>query len=190
MPRVKNEGPPPDWDTLYETAAAQAGYFTLSDAVASGFSAPLLQYHCGGRVERAGRGIFRLRHFPATEQEDLVPLWLWTGKAGVLSHETALQLHGLSDILPARHHMTLPASWRRRRLRVPPGVTLYFRDYQEDDVEWHGPVPVTAPLQTLLDCVEDHVPPDILDSAIRQALDRGLVAEADMEALLKKVGSS
>lgn len=73
MPRVKNEGPPPDWDILHETAAAQAGYFTLSDAVASGFYAPLLQYHCGGRVERAGRGIFRLRHFPVIHPLPLSP---------------------------------------------------------------------------------------------------------------------
>ena len=32
---------------------------------------------------------------------------------GVFSHDTALALHELSDALPARAHLTLPASWRR-----------------------------------------------------------------------------
>ncbi|MFP5503847.1 MAG: hypothetical protein ACLGIN_15255 [Candidatus Sericytochromatia bacterium] len=187
---MKTEGPPPDWDALYETAAAQAGYFTLGDAIAAGFSAPLLQYHCGGRIERAGRGIFRLRHYPVMEQEDLVPIWLWAGKAGVFSHETALQLHGLSDVLPAHHYLTVPASWRRRRLRVPPGVTLAFRDYEQGEVEWHGPVPVTSPLRTLLDSLEAHVLPDLWEAALHQAVERGLVARSEAESLRKRAASS
>ncbi|HEY9723134.1 MAG TPA: hypothetical protein V6D47_14085 [Oscillatoriaceae cyanobacterium] len=182
---MKNEGAPPDWDALYEIAAAQAGYFTLGDAVAVGFSAPLLQYHCGRRVERAGRGIFRLRHFPVTEQEDLVTIWLWTEKTGVFSNETALQLHGLSDVLPANHHLTVPAKWRHRRLRVPQGVALAFRNYKPDEVAWHGPVPVTTPLRTLQDCVEDHALPNILEAAIRQAVERGLVNLSEIETLKK-----
>jgi len=47
------------------------------------------------------RGVYRLEHFPAGEHEDLVALWLWTDRAGVFSHETALALHGLSDTLPS-----------------------------------------------------------------------------------------
>jgi hypothetical protein len=31
--------------------------------------------------------------------------------------QTALALHGVSDVLPAKIHLTLPLSWRRRRFR-------------------------------------------------------------------------
>lgn len=53
-----------------------------------------------GRVVRVRRGIYRLVHFPAGEHEELVAAWLWSEPAGVVSHQTALALHGLSD---ARH---------------------------------------------------------------------------------------
>lgn len=189
MPRSKAEGQPPDWDTLYEAAAPQAGYFTLGDAVEAGFSPPLLRYHCGGRIERIGRGIYRLRHFPLSPDDEFVPRWLWTGKVGVFSHETALQLYGLSDALPARHHLTVPASWHSRRLRTPPEVALHFADLSADDVSWHGPVPVTSPLRTLLDCVASHVLPDILDAAVQQAVARGLVEKAAFDAGLSEVAT-
>jgi predicted transcriptional regulator of viral defense system len=57
-----------------------------------------------------------------------VPIWLWSERVGVFSHETALGLHELSDVLPARIHLTLPAKWRRRRLRVPKGVVVHHAD--------------------------------------------------------------
>lgn len=183
MPRTKADGPPPNWDALYEAAAPQAGYFTLAEAIEAGFSAPLLHYYCGGRVDRIGRGIYRLRHFPYTPEDEFVPLWLWTGKAGVFSHETALQLHGLSDALPARYHLTVPTSWRTRRLRVPQGVSLHYGDPSPVELDWHGPVPVTAPLPTLRDCAAAHIQPDILDLAIRQAVDRGLVSPVALDVI-------
>jgi hypothetical protein len=43
---------------------------------------------------------------------------------GVFSYETALPLL-LSDVLPKRAHLSVPPSWRRRRLRVPRGLVLH-----------------------------------------------------------------
>ena len=123
MPRRSASGHQPDRDALYDIAAPQAGYFSLSQANDAGFSKQLLQFYLrDGRIDRAGRGIFRLRHFPSTfEHEDLVPVWLWTDQVGVFSHETALALHQLSDALPSKHHVTVPLAWRARLFRTPPG---------------------------------------------------------------------
>src|SRR3954471_18756408 len=119
----------PDWGALFSIAEAQSGYFTTAQAAGAGYSLPLLhKYLANGRVLRVRRGFYRLVHFPASEHEDLVVLWLWTGQAGVFSHETALALHDLSDVLPSKVHMTVPASWRSRRLRVPPGLVLHHAD--------------------------------------------------------------
>src|SRR5690349_15577310 len=129
MPRKRSDGQVPDWNSLYEVAAPQAGYFQLAQARAAGYSPPLLEYYVReGRVERVGRGIFRLAHFPPSDHEDLVIAWLWSDRLGVFSHETALLLHELSDALPARQHMTVPSAWARRRLRVPKNLILHFAD--------------------------------------------------------------
>lgn len=174
------------WDLLYERAAAQAGYFTLGEALEAGFTPPLLHHHCGGRVERVARGVYRLRHFPLQAEDEFVPLWLWADRAGTFSHETALQLHDLSDALPARIHLTVPAAWRRRRLRVPAGLALHYGDLAEGEATWHGPIPITSPLRTLRDCATAHVQPDLLAMACQQAVARGLVSPDALEAGLQQ----
>src|SRR6185312_13920789 len=106
---VSHAAATPDWNRLYETAAAQAGHFTTKQAAEAGYSPQLLiHYLHAQRAVRVRRGIYRLVHFPAGEHEDLVVAWLWSELAGVVSHQSALALHGLSDALPAHIHLTLP----------------------------------------------------------------------------------
>ncbi len=185
MALVRRSDPNPDWDTLFAVAQGQDGYFTTAQAAESGYSRPLLHKHvAGGKMARARRGIYRLVHFPASDHEDLVVAWLWSEQAGVFSHETALALHDLSDVLPAKIHLTLPAAWRRRRLRVPSGLMLHFADVSDPDRTSFGAVPVTAPLRTLSDCIEANVAPGLVRQAILQARRRGLIRAAD-EARLR-----
>lgn len=182
----------PSWDRLFEFASAQEGYFTTRQAAQAGYSSQLLLKHIrAGRVARTRRGIYRLVHFPAGEHEDLVTAWLWSERAGVISHQTALALHGLSDALPARIHLTLPAAWRRRRFRVPAGIALHHADVSLEDRTWFGAVPVTSAQRSLNDCAREGISPDLLRQAARQALRRGLAAGAalgDVEQALRPFG--
>jgi predicted transcriptional regulator of viral defense system len=182
----------PIWDRLFETAMNQAGYFTTRQAAEAGYSSQLLLKHIhAGRVLRARRGVYRLVHFPASEHEELVTIWLWSEQAGVLSHQTALSLHGLSDVLPAQVHITLPAAWRRRRFRVPPGVVLHHADVSPEERSWFGPVPATSVARTLNDCAKSGLSPELLRQAAQQALRRGLVTRnelADVQAALGPFG--
>lgn len=184
--------PKPSWDRLYETASAQDGHFTTRQAAEAGYSYHALLKHLkAGRVVRERRGIYRLVHFPARENEDLTVIWLWSERAGVFSHQTALALHGLSDLLPARAHLTLPAEWRRRRLRTPKGVVLHFEDLSQAERQWFGAVPVTSPVRTLNDCARDGLSPEFLQQAAAQALRRGLVRDTqlvDVERALRAFG--
>jgi predicted transcriptional regulator of viral defense system len=171
----------PDWARLYETASAQDGHFTTQQAADSGYSTQLLLKHIqAGRIARVRRGVYRLVHFPAGEHEELSVVWLWSDREGVFSHQTALALHGLSDVLPARIHLTLPAEWRRRRFRVPNDVVLHHADVPTSDRAWFGPVPVTSPRRTLIDCAREKVSPDLLRQAAQQAMRRGLVVKTDL----------
>ncbi len=182
----------PDWDRLFETAGAQDGYFTTRQAADAGYSTQLLLKHArAGRVARIRRGIYRLVHFPAGEHEELVTAWLWSERAGVISHQTALALHGLSDALPAHVHLTLPSAWRRRRFRVPTDVVLHHADVPAEDHAWFGAVPTTNSRRSLNDCAREGLSPELLRQAAGQALRRGLVAKAeliDVEEALKPFG--
>jgi predicted transcriptional regulator of viral defense system len=166
----------PDWASLYAVAAAQAGYFSLSQAHAAGYSAQLLRYHCmTGKFERVRRGIYRLVEYPPQDREDLMVLWLWSEQLGVFSHGTALTLHELSDLLPERIHLTLPESERSRRRSMPGGLVVHYGEIPEHERAWYDGVPVTSPRRTLLDCVADSLNPEILTQALEQAVARGLL---------------
>jgi predicted transcriptional regulator of viral defense system len=183
VPRSSANGSQPHWNLLYEKASTQAGYFTAKQARTAGYSSQLLQFYLReNRVERWSRGIFRLVHFPPTDREDLVPIWLWSEQKGVFSHETALGIHELSDLLPAKRHVTLPLSWSRRRLRPPTGVVLHHADLDEGDWSWFGAIPVTTPLRSVLDCMNDHVSKEFVDQAIVQGVRRHLFTRAELRA--------
>ena len=171
----------PSWDLLYELAASQSGYFTTAQAAEAGYSPPLLhKYLANGKISRERRGVYRLVHFPEGEDENLVVFWLWSDRTGVFSHETALTRHGLSDLLPHGVEMTLPTSWKRRRLRIPDGLTLHFADLGVDERAWHGAVPITVPFRTLEDCASIGVSPEFLTQATNQAVARGLLATGQL----------
>jgi predicted transcriptional regulator of viral defense system len=185
MSKDTNTAQGPVWNRLFEVAAAQEGHFTTAQATEAGYYPQLLaKYLRNERIVRVRRGVYRLVHFPAGEHEDLVAVWLWTERAGVFSHETALALHGLSDVLPARVHVTLPASWKNRRLRVPKGVVLHFAAVGDPERTWVGAVQVTTVARTLLDCATARVAPDLVRDAFEEAADRGLVDRESLPAVV------
>lgn len=172
----------PRWSQLYETAAAQEGHFTTAQAAQAGYSPQLLtKYLNNGRMVRVRRGVYRLVHFPPGEHEDLVVIWLWSERTGVFSHETALALHQLSDALPAKAQLTLPAAWMSRRLQVPSGVVLHFSDIVDSDRTWAGSVQLTTAARTVIDCAMSEVSPLIVQQAVDEGLHRGLFTAAMIE---------
>jgi predicted transcriptional regulator of viral defense system len=182
----------PDWNRLFETAATQAGLFTTKQGAEAGYSPQLLVHYVRtGKTVRVRRGIYRLVHFPAGEHEELVAAWLWSELAGVVSHQSALALHRLSDVLPAQIHLTLPEAWRRRRFRVPADIVLHYADVSTNDRSWFGAVPTTNSRRSLNDCAKSGLSPELLQQAAQQALRRGLVTRdeiGDVETALKSFG--
>lgn len=171
----------PSWNRLYEAASGQEGHFTTQQAADAGYSPQLLRKHIqAGRILRVRRGIYRLVHFPSTEHEELVVVWLWSERQGVFSHQTALSLHGLSDVLPSKIHLSVPATWTSRRLRVPEGVVVHHADVAKSERSWFAAVPATSPARTLRDCSRDKLSPDLLRQAARDALARGLIGRHEL----------
>ena len=102
-----------DFPELFAQASEQAGYFT-AQAHAAGYSKQLLAYHAAtGRFIRQRRGLYRLRDYPSSRYKEVTAAWLAAGKnSAAVSHESALDLLNLSDVLPDRVHLTVPRSRR------------------------------------------------------------------------------
>jgi predicted transcriptional regulator of viral defense system len=177
------------FEALFRTAEAQAGFFTAQQALEAGYSQRLLTHHTQSRhLERHGHGIYRLVHFPqVSDAEDLVVHWLWSAREGVYVRTTALQLHGLSDAMPERATMAVPASWSKRRLRVPPAVRLIFEDVPRKQVEVIQGVAVTGAARTVNDCARASVEPHLVGQAVREGLERGLFREQQVTPALSYV---
>jgi predicted transcriptional regulator of viral defense system len=170
---------------LYEIAEAQGGYFTAAQALEAGYAYSQQHFHVArGNWQRVERGIFRLPNYPSHAYEDLIRLSLWSRtRQGepqvVVSHETALLLHELSDILPAKIHLTTPPGFRKP---TPPGCVLHSAALQPADFEERAGYRVTTPLRTLLDVADSPLSQEHLDQAVTEALKRGMVRREVLEA--------
>src|SRR6266849_7942466 len=136
---------------LFEFAEQQQGFFTTKQAKAAGFAENTHPYHVQvGNWIREHRGIYRLASFPRDERPDLMLWSLWSRNRGetaqgVYSHQTALSLHDLSDVMPAKLHMTVPRSFRRNS-ETPRVLVVHLSDLPQSDIEVAYGVLVTKPM--------------------------------------------
>ena len=170
---------------LYQIAAAQGGYFTSAQTRRAGYAYSQQHYHVARsnwlRIERAP---FRLRDFPAAEREDIIRWSLWShnrkgGAQAVASHQTALSVYALSDLMPSRVHLTVPKSFRKK---APPGCVLHKARLARGEMEPRTGYHVTTPLRTLVDVAGSALSQEHLDQAVCGALERGLVRRRVLES--------
>jgi len=172
---------------LYERASAQGGYFTTKQAQEAGYAASTHSYNVkAGNWFREHRGIYRLAAYPNSERPDLILWSLWScnrkGKPqGVYSHQTALSIHDLSDLMPAKLHMTVPLGFRRNSSPAK-DIVLHKGSLHKSDVEDRHGFRVTRPLKTIVDLLtEGNVSSDHMQQAIRQGIERGLFTRSEVE---------
>lgn len=171
---------------LFEIAEGQQGFFTAKQAKAAGFAENTHPYHVQvGNWIREHRGIYRLALFPTAEHPDLVKWALWSKNRdevmeGVYSHQTALSLYELSDLNPAKLHITVPTHFRRNS-EIPAILVLHHSDLPDEDIQTAQGFKYTRPLRTILDLIEaDSVERPFLRQALRQALHRGLITRSEV----------
>ena len=96
-----------------------------------------------------------------------------------MSHETALQAYELSDVMPAKIHLTVPKSFRKQ---APEEALLHYADLPDDAIRKQDGYRITTPLRTLLDVAASPLSPEHLQAATTDALKSGLVRHEDLEA--------
>jgi predicted transcriptional regulator of viral defense system len=169
---------------LYALAQSQGGYFTAKQAAELGYLSTHLNYHLKrGNFARAGHGYYRLPEIPPAAHDDLIRLTFWSRDRddqpqAVASHQTALAVHELSDLLPRAIHLTVPLSFRKPATR---GVVLHRAELPPTDIDEREGFSVTTPLRTLIDsAAEGSIAEEHLKRAVRQALERGLVRKTKL----------
>jgi predicted transcriptional regulator of viral defense system len=143
-------------DALFAVAEGQQGYFTSKQATNAGYQLGSQAHHVkSGNWARVERGIYRLTRFPQSPEEQLVIYALWSRNRegrpeGVYSHQTALSIHELSDVNPAKLHMTVPVAFRRTA-KTPNVLVLHRSNLDQKDIELRQGFAVTRPLRTIAD---------------------------------------
>jgi predicted transcriptional regulator of viral defense system len=174
-------------DRLYEIAEAQGGFIAAHQAVNAGIPRSTLSYHAteSDALERVAHGVYRMRRFPAPPHGHVIAGWLALARAdGVVSHESALELLDLTDLIADEVHISLPRA--KRGLRTPPGVRSHFTDRPIDARHRRNVlgIPVTSVERTLTDLLRSGGWTEQTDLAIRQAIGRGLTTRQRLEAQL------
>lgn len=175
----------PNHAKLYRVAELQGGYFTARQAQQVGFTRPLLVHHIkSGRFIRVKHGIYRLSQFPESPHADLFVADLEVQGHGVFSHETALALYELSDVLPSQTHLTVPHTISRRH----PDLKLHTSRLARNEITQRNGLAITTVPRTLADVIANGIPEEQVRLAARQAIARGLVSEAALVRYAKKRG--
>lgn len=180
----------PDRAKLVETASEQAGYFTAEQARACGYSKALLSHHAKrGNFVRVRRGLYRLAEFPSTRHEEVMAAWLAAGGSGaVVSHESALDLLDLSDVIPGSIHITIPRTQRWRR--APDEVTFHTSEtpVPRKQIQVREGIQVTSAARSIVDSASTGLGEDHIRAAVTAALERGLTTRDELSDLAKKQG--
>lgn len=170
---------------LEEIAATQAGYFTAAQALGVGYSYASQRYHVQrGNWLKVDRALFRLPRWPTTPDEHLVRWTLWSNREGVVSHETALLVHDLGNVNPARVHLTVPPRFRKHA----PGVVLHRATLDPEDVRLRDGFSVTTPVRSIVDVAAAGLELGELAIAVREALERGLTTRLDLRRRADELG--
>lgn len=133
-----------------------------------------------GTIERMARGVYR---FPLVgsqpELGQLAQATLWADRRGVLSHDTALDLHELCDVNPAQIHITIPTTYRLQK-QVPRLYALHKRDLEKSEKTSYEGIPIVTPQRAILDGIETGLRSDLLRQAIDTARRRGQLRGSDI----------
>lgn len=171
----------PIFDSLVETASDHHGYVTTLQAREAGVDpTQLRQLARRGRLEHVARGVYRVPVLPRSEHDDLAFAIAWARGRAVLSHESALVLHGLSDVNPSVVHLTAPPDNYPRAQGSGP-VRIHRRELRASDVTMVDGLPVTTVARAIVDCQELGTDPAQLRLAIRQARQSGELSASQAE---------
>lgn len=96
----------------------------------------------------------------------------------MISHESALAVYDLSDMLPGEVHVIMPRNASRRRK----GIRLHTNQLSPEEITTRAGLPVTSVARTITDVANSGMSQELVFQAIHEALQRGLVSKDELLA--------
>lgn len=181
------------YPAIFDVAVDQHGFVTVEGVRALGISGKrLVDMSQRGLAERVSSGVYRISAVRAGRFDQYMACALWPRPArGVLSHATALDLHELCDVNPARIDVTVPARYRTNR-QPPDVLRLHREDLPDGDVTWMEGAPIVNVRSAIAGSIEQGVGWNLIEQAISTARRRGQVTKAQARelALMRPVTES
>ncbi|WP_329266640.1 type IV toxin-antitoxin system AbiEi family antitoxin domain-containing protein [Streptomyces sp. NBC_01451] len=179
---------------LGERASDQWGLVTAAQAKLDGVQGVhLLRLERAGLLESVGRGVYRIAAGAPPEHLETKVAWLrldpktpaWQRSsaqkwAGVVSHASACELHGLGDLPADRVELIVPI----RRTTRDDSVLLHRLALEADDVTVVDGLPVTTAERTIADLLRSRADGAHIGTVIADADRRGLI---DVDHLADRV---
>jgi predicted transcriptional regulator of viral defense system len=172
------------FNVLAELAADRHGYLTQEDAERAGVGKwTLARMAERGTLERVSHGVYRMPFIAPGPLDEYMQATLWTrGARGVISHQSALELHGLSDVNPAKIHLTVPVSHRIQRT-APALYHLHHAEVPAAELTAIEDIPIVTPARAIRDCHAAGLGPALIDQAIHDGRRQGILSAAQARQL-------
>jgi predicted transcriptional regulator of viral defense system len=162
----------------------QYGYVSVLNANELGIPVVELgKLSARGKLTRVWQGVYRFPEWPLSANDHLMEAVLWTrDPSAALSHDTALDVYELSNINPAKVHVTIPKRAKQlRRKESPPALIVHYEDLIPEQVGWWELIPTVTVATAIDQCIETNVRTDLVTQAINTARAQGRIDEATAE---------
>lgn len=171
---------------LMRLAGKQHGYFTAAQAMKIGYVADHHLYHIKkGNWLHVSRGIFRLPGHNDTPESDFTKWYLWSRNQndqpqGVISHASALAVHGLREYDPREIHLTVPQSFRKK---APDEIKIHKATLSLSAIEHRSGFMVTRLWQTLADLRPEWEGSQAWEALLSQVVAQNLLSREELSGL-------
>lgn len=168
---------------LIELAISQGGYFTAKQALKFGYSYRAQNYYVEAKQWlKEGRALYRFSFLPFSKEDEFIKACFWSRDKkdipqAVISHESALSVHGLGEIIPNKINLTVPKSFRKKPHKK---YLIYKADLTSKEIEKKDSFKVTNIVKTIID-VTENVDSEQLKKIVEDAYKKGLVSQHEIE---------
>ncbi len=171
-----------NFEKVYETAADRYGLVTVEDAEKLGIHRKqLLAWVAMGRLERCGRGVYRLNHHVPTPYDHFAEAVALVGHGAIIYGDGVLAMHNLALVNPAQIQVAVE---KRVRKTLPDWIRLVKKADGIREETFEG-----IACQNLADAIRacrGTVMKERLADAIDQAERQGLVNRHEYQELKKE----
>lgn len=175
------------YSQLAEWAAENFGYVTAKDARELGIPMGTLNaLSRRGQLEHVGHGIYRVPLIPQGRLDQYKLATLWPDGRGQISHESALELYGISDVNPDKINVTVPTAYRTHR-ELPRLYVLHRENLPPRERGSFEGIPVVSAAKAIRQLAERHVRPSLLRQAIDEGVEGGWLRRSEAAELRTEI---